>query len=199
MREKHEWDERYDQKKLPWDTGRPDSHLIQLLSSWPKCGGKILEIGCGTGTNSVWLAEQGFQVTGMDISSSAITLARQRAEEKGVDCTFADADFLVSAMEANQFSLVFDRGCFHVMGSDERRNLFIQQVAAGLIPGGLWFSLIGNKDQVMDGEGPPRLSATQVCAAVEPLFEVLHIESCISDSNQLGTMRFWQCLMRVRK
>jgi 2-polyprenyl-3-methyl-5-hydroxy-6-metoxy-1,4-benzoquinol methylase len=200
MQAKHEWEERYEQKKLPWDTGRPDSQLMQLLSRWPKCGGNVLEIGCGTGTNAVWLAEQGFQVTGMDISSNAIAVARQRAKEKGVDCTFTDGDFLVSPVEVSrQFSLIFDRGCFHVMGSDERRHLFVQQVAARLVQGGLWFSLIGNKDQVMDDEGPPRLSAAQICAAVEPSFEVLQLESCTFDSNKSVPMRFWKCLMKVRK
>lgn len=201
MQEKHEWEERYGQKKTPWDTGRPDSHLVRLVAAWPKTGGRVLEVGCGTGTNAVWLAQQGFQVTGLDFSSKAVELAKQRAEQNGAQCSFAADDFLSWQPEGGPFSLLFDRGCFHCMGTDEQRSRFVSQAAACLESGGLWFSLIGNSDQQMAGEGPPRLSAAQLCASVEPSFEVLRLESCFFDSsnNPPELLRFWQCLMRVRK
>lgn len=201
MQEKQEWEERYEQKKTPWDTGRPDSHLVRLVSSWPKSGGRVLEVGCGTGTNAVWLAQQGFQVTGVDISSGAIEQAKQRAGQSGAECCFAAGDFLSQQPEGGPFSLLFDRGCFHCMGTDERRSLFVSQAAACLEPGGLWFSLIGNSDQQIEGQGPPRLSAAQICASIEPAFEVLRLESCLFDAsnNPPELIRFWQCLMRVRK
>ena len=56
MQEKHEWEERYGQKKTPWDTGRPDSHLVRLVATWPKTGGRVLEVGCGTGATALRLA-----------------------------------------------------------------------------------------------------------------------------------------------
>jgi 2-polyprenyl-3-methyl-5-hydroxy-6-metoxy-1,4-benzoquinol methylase len=199
MKEKQKWEERYEQKKTPWDTGRPDSHLMRLVTGWPKFKGKVLEVGCGTGSNAVWLAEQGLRVTGMDISSKAIKLAKQRAKDKGVKCHFLAEDFLNRQLEGRQFALLIDRACFHVMGDNERRKLFVQQAAACLEPGGLWFCMAGNSDQINEGEGPPRLSATQICTAVEPAFEILRLESCQFDSSLSLSMRFWLCLMRVRK
>ncbi|MCW5200654.1 class I SAM-dependent methyltransferase [Desulfobulbus sp. F4] len=199
MKAKHEWEERYRQKNTPWDTGRPDIHLMNLLSGWPNFSGKVLEVGCGTGTNSVWLAEQGFQVTGMDISAGAIELARKRAADKKVECRFLAEDFLTYQLAGRQFALLVDRACFHVMGDDERRSLFVKQAASCLEPGGLWFCMVGNSDQILEGEGPPRLSATQICAAAEPAFEILRLETCQFDSNLPVAMRFWLCLMRVRK
>ncbi len=201
MQKKHEWEERYEQKKTPWDTGRPNNQLMRLIATWPKCGGRVLEVGCGTGTNAVWLAQQGLQVTGVDISSKAIELSQQRAEQYGVKCSFAAVDFLAQQPSGGPFSLIFDRGCFHCMGTIERRSLFVQQAAACLEPDGLWFSLIGNSDQQVEGQGPPRLSAAQICASVEPAFEVLRLESCFFDAsnNPPELLRFWQCLMRVRK
>jgi 2-polyprenyl-3-methyl-5-hydroxy-6-metoxy-1,4-benzoquinol methylase len=198
MQEKHHWEERYDQKELPWDTGSPASCLMQLLSPWPKYKGKVLEVGCGTGTNSVWMAEQGFQVTGMDIAAGAVALSQQRAADKGVACTFIEADFFTYPIEEGQFSLLFDRGCFHGM-DEEHRSLFTRRAAACLEPGGLWFSLIGNSDQITQEQGPPRLSAVQICASVEPAFEILRLESFLLDSKRPVPPRFWQCLMRVRK
>lgn len=198
MLEKHEWEQRYAQNELPWDTGRPACSLMQLFSSWPVFKGKILEVGCGTGTNAVWMAKQGCQVTGMDISSGAVAAARQRAEEQGADCTFVEADFLASELEPDQFAFLFDRGCFHGM-NEEQRGQFAKQAAVCLERGGLWFSLIGNSDQPSQGQGPPRLTAAQICASVEPFFEILSLESFLLDSKNPEPPRFWKCLLRVRK
>jgi len=198
MKTKQEWEQRYEKEELPWDSGRPASCLTELIASWPKFDGKVLEIGCGTGTNSVWLAGQRLRVTGMDIAAEAVRLARRRAAEKGVECRFVEADFFVGPAEEGEFAFLFDRGCFHGM-DEERRVLFARRAAACLERGGLWFSMIGNSDQPAPDDGPPRLSAGQICAAVEPFFEILRLESFLLDSKRPEPPRFWQCLMRVRK
>lgn len=199
MRERKDWDKRYDENDLPWDSGRPDASLTNMLCRWPSCTGKALEIGCGTGTNAVWLAEQGFEVTAMDISTSAIAIAEKRCAEKEVQCRLLADDFLSCSLEAAQFDLIFDRGCFHSVNGEEERRCFVRQAASCLKAGGLWLSLMGNKDQVREEKGPPRLSATEICASVEPDFEILNLESILRDSaRQPVQLRFWQCLMRLR-
>ena len=55
--------------------------------------GRALELGCGTGTNTVWLAQHGFDCTGVDLSPRAIARARQRADEAGVQVNFLEADY----------------------------------------------------------------------------------------------------------
>ena len=202
MLNKKEWDKRYDENALPWDSGQPDPRLMKLLSSWPECRGRVLDIGCGTGTNAVWLAEQGFQVTALDISTSAVAMARRHSVKQGVECTFFAADFLSCSLGEEPFSLIFDRGCFHSMGGRENRQSFVSRAASCLGQGGLWFSLIGNKDQAPTegNQGPPRLSAAEICADVEPAFEILHLESSLGYSvNQSVPLRLWQCLMRLRR
>ena len=198
MSDKQKWDERYGQNDLPWDTGRPDIRLDGLLSRWPKFSGRVLEVGCGTGSSAIRLAEHGFQVTALDIAPRAVEIARQRSAEKGAECTFLAADFLSCSLEKGQFTLVFDRGCFHSM-SEEQRPGFVSRVAVCLEPGGIWLSIIGNRDQILNEQGPPRLSAAQICMAVEPEFEILHLESFMADAaNRPVQLRFWQCLMRLR-
>jgi len=198
MRDKQHWDERYEQDDLPWDTGHPDTYLVRMVSRWPKLAGNVLEIGCGTGSNSIWLAEQGFQVTGLDISSSAIAIAKERAAEKGVDCRLLVDDFFSCPFADAPFTFVFDRGCFHSAAGEEGRAKFVDRVASCLGTGGLWFSLIGNSDQVFEGKGPPRLSATAIAGSVESAFEILNLESCLLESRHQASPRFWQCLMRLR-
>lgn len=201
MRDKKDWNKRYDENDLPWDSGRPDTRLMALLAHWPRCRGRALDIGCGTGTNAVWLAEQGFDVTGLDISTSAIAMAKKRSADKGVECTFLADNFLDCSSDQGKFSLIFDRGCFHSVGEEEQRRQFVRQAASCLEAGGLWFSLIGNKDQpqVEGTQGPPRLSAAQICADVEADFEILRLGSSFGDSAvQPIPLRFWECLMRLR-
>lgn len=199
MREKEDWEKRYDEDDTPWDTGMPETALINLLSQWPKGIQRVLEIGCGTGTNAVWMAEQGLEVTAMDISDKALTLAEKRCVEHEVQCRLIRTDFL-TCTPAGQFDLLFDRGCFHCTEGEKARSNFVQQATIHLKPGGFWLSLIGNKDQTMPkGKGPPRLSATEICSVVEPAFEILNLESVLKPSPKQPTpLRFWHCLMRIR-
>jgi len=199
LRDKEHWDARYEQDDLPWDTGYPDAHLMAMLNRWPKIDGRVLEVGCGTGTSSIWMAQQGLRVTGMDISTSAIGIAEARAAEKGVACRFLAADFLSCRVDDAPFVFAFDRGCFHSTGGPEGREKFVRQMASCLGSEGLWLSLIGNCDQVVKGKGPPRLSAAEITVSVESSFEILQLNSCLLESRSPVLPRFWQCLMRVRK
>jgi 2-polyprenyl-3-methyl-5-hydroxy-6-metoxy-1,4-benzoquinol methylase len=78
---------------------------------------KALDVGCGTGDNSIWLAQNRFQVVGTDSSDIAIGKAKEKAENAGVECEFITADFFTTRIEAAPFGFVFDRGCFHSQGA----------------------------------------------------------------------------------
>jgi SAM-dependent methyltransferase len=66
-----DWNDHYASGNMPWDTGEPDEQLVRCVREGGVAAGPALEIGCGTGTNSVWLAEQGFSVLGLDVSPLA--------------------------------------------------------------------------------------------------------------------------------
>ena len=71
----HEWNAHYASGKAPWDTGEPEPELVELLRQHPGSVGRALEIGCGTGTNALWLAAQGFDVHAIDVAPLAIERA----------------------------------------------------------------------------------------------------------------------------
>jgi SAM-dependent methyltransferase len=74
------WNESYASgESLPWDTGTPDPQLVELIVSRVIVPGRTLEIGCGTGTNAIFLAQRGFDVLGIDISEAAVEKARAKA------------------------------------------------------------------------------------------------------------------------
>jgi SAM-dependent methyltransferase len=93
-----------------WDTGVSPPELERFVASHPP--GRALDLGCGTGTNVVYLARHGWDVVGVDFAGRAIAKARRRARDAGVEGTFAVGD--VTRLDiAGPFDLAFDLGCLH--------------------------------------------------------------------------------------
>jgi methyl halide transferase len=182
----------------PWDTGKPDFNLIQTVTTTPIPPCKALEIGCGTGDNAIWLAQQNFAVIGIDFSEIAIEQAREKAAKAKANCQFAVLNILKSHLEGGPFGFAFDRGCFHMMDSAEERQHFAKQVQTHLEENGLWLSLIGNADEQRLSEGPPKRTARDIAGAVEPCFEILSLVSSHFEANLPAPPRAWVCLMRKR-
>lgn len=192
-----EWNERYAAGDAPWDTGEPDEHLVRFVREGGAAPGAALEIGCGTGTNSVWLAEQGFSVVGLDLSPLAIDAANARVKNRELDCRFEVRDFLSQKTPGGPYGFAFDRGCFHVFDEGATRARFARRVAGLLAPGGLWLSLLGSTEGPPREEGPPRRSARDVVAAVEPALELVELRSIVFTTNE-AEKRAWFCLSRRR-
>ena len=189
---------RYESGDTPWDIGKPDFNLIQTVTTVPIEPCNALDIGCGTGDNSIWLSQNQFHVTGIDISEIAIQKAIEKASKANVKCTFIVIDFLANKIEGAPFGFVFDRGCFHSLNSDEERKSFAENVAAHLEKDGLWLSLVGSGDEQRQGPGPPRRTARDIVNSVEPYFEILSLASSYFGSNHPSPPKAWVCLVRKR-
>jgi SAM-dependent methyltransferase len=190
--------ERYKTGNTPWDIGRPDFNLIETVTKIPIKSCKTLDIGCGTGDNSIWLAQKQFQVTGTDVSEIAIEKAKEKALKSDVKCIFFVVDFFEHRIEGAPFGFVFDRGCFHAFDSNKERKRFAKNVASNLVKEGLWLSLIGSADEQRQGPGPPQRTANDIVAAVELYFEILSLKSSYFDSNRQNPPKCWVCLMKKR-
>lgn len=192
------YEERYQTGETPWDHGVPDKNLIACVERRPIAPCKALDIGCGTGDNSIWLASQGFKVTGCDLSKTAIERAMDKASKAGMDCSFHVVDFLKARLAEAPFEFAFDRGCLHCIDEESDRRKFAENIATHLETGGLWLSLIGNADEPEREVGPPQLTAAEVVAVVEPCFEILSLETGHFGSDQDEPPRCWICLIRKR-
>jgi len=195
----HEFDEYYRRGDMPWDIGKPDFNLIEIVKTASIKPCKAMEIGCGTGDNAIWLAQQKFEVVACDASEAAIDKAKRKAQQAGVVCGFRVADLLESHLRERQFSFAFDRGCFHTVDLGKDRKRFAQQVNFHLADGGVWLSLIGSADEKRVGLGPPQRTAKDIVSAVEPYFEILSLVSGHFGSNSPDPPRAWVCLMRKRQ
>jgi SAM-dependent methyltransferase len=194
-----EWDVQYQDGDLPWDTGKPEPHLVELVQGHRLAPRPALDVGCGTGTNSRWLAEQGFDVLGVDISPTAVRQARGRAQDTA-GVRFASLDFLEDDVPGGPFGLVFDRGCFHVFDEAADRARFAERVSGVLAPGGLWLSIVGSTEGPPRDYGPPRRSARDLAAAIEPFLELVELRT--SDAPPEGASpgwRAWVCMSRLRE
>ena len=189
------WNESYASGQLPWDTGQPEPLLVEFVSSGAVTPGPTLEIGAGTGTNAIWMAERGFDVLGVDVSPLAVERAHAKMEGGALRCRFTAWDFLASPLSAAPFHFVFDRGCFHVFDEPDERRRFAEQVAHSLGPGGLWLSLIGSTEGPPREVGPPRRSAREVMLAIEPALEIVELRSAEFRDNNA---KAWFCLSRHR-
>jgi len=190
--------DQYKSGNTPWDIGQADFNLIEVVTKQPILGCKVLDVGCGTGDNSIWLAQNRFQVIGFDTSETALEKAKEKASEAGVECNFLLADFLKSEIEGAPFAFVFDRGCFHSFSSESDRKRFAQKVAAHLEEAGLWLTIAGNADEERQGPGPPQRTAADIVLAVEPYFVVLSLTSSHFGSNRPNPPKAWRCLMQKR-
>lgn len=190
--------ERYKSGDTPWDLGRPDFNLIEVVTQKPVPGCKALDIGCGTGDNSIWLAQNRFQVTGTDTSDIALEKAREKASKANVECDFILSDFLEDKIKAAPFGFIFDRGCLHSFSSGDDRKRFAQNVAKHLEEDGLWLTIVGNADEHRQGPGPPQRTARDIVLAVEPCFEILSLQSSHFGSNSPKPPRAWRCLLQKR-
>jgi len=130
------WDRiyhRYRPESLPWELGEPRNILVEVVESGQVAPGRALDVCCGAGSNPVFLAKKGFDVTALDISDKAVEFARKRAHAIGVDMDLLVANFLKLPIESEKFDFIFDFGCFHHVQVEDRTD-FIEGVYRVLKP-----------------------------------------------------------------
>lgn len=153
------YDSAYTDKKPSqheWVSGTANPELVNLVFDEviPRSS-KILEVGCGIGSESTFLAVRGMDVTAIDISESAIQTAKGIADLYGAKVNWKVGNILTDELPASNYDVITDQGCFHHL-SDDERNAYVKQITKSLKPGGM-FILRGFSDK-MDYNAPqPRL------------------------------------------
>jgi SAM-dependent methyltransferase len=188
------WNNRYREGDTPWDSGLRSRELARVLKDEGITVGRTLELGCGTGTNAFYLAQHGFDVTAVDLSATALEVARTKAKEADRQITFIEADVCSLAWRGEPFDFLFDRGCYHSVRKVDLPG-FLETLRKVTRPGTQYLSLVGNANE-QSADGPPRLYEHEVRADFGELFDFqfireIHFEDRGGADGPLG----WSCLM----
>ena len=178
-----------------WVAGTPSPELVGLV--WDGTiapGSRVLEIGCGVGTESVFLAVRGMKVTGVDLSTSAVEIASRLAALYGASFDFRQGDALALDLPEASFDVVCDQGVFHHL-TDEERPRYAASLARVLRPGGLLL-LRCFSDKIPGGGQPRRIKSRELLDTLMPAFELEHMERVLSFSTDarekpLGWHSIW--------
>jgi len=139
---------------IPWNTETPPDALVELVQSGKVRPCKTIDLGCGTGNYAIYLAGLGFDVTGVDSSRTAVTIATKNAQKKNVRCRFIAADLLGDLHEVNDtFDFAFDWELLHHIFPEDREK-YVQNVHTLLNPKATYFSVcFSEKDPQFGGVG----------------------------------------------
>lgn len=152
----------------PWEIGRPQPSVVRLAAAG-LITGRVLDIGCGTGENSLYLTSCGLEVVGVDASSVAIAKARAKAEERGLGVQFVVGDALDLAALGETFDTAIDTGVLHIF-SDADRARYVAGLRSMLRPGGRYHLVCFSQFKEMPA--PRRLTKEDIRATFRPRWEV---------------------------
>jgi len=140
-----------------WEIGRPQQAILDVAD---RITGSVLDAGCGTGENALFFASRGQKVTGIDFLAEPITIARQKAADRGLTATFLVMDALALKELPEVFDSAIDSGLFHVFSDDDRRQ-YVEGLASVLKSGGRLFLLCFSDAEPGD-QGPRRVSRKEI-------------------------------------
>ena len=147
--------------QAPWDIGRPQPVLVRLADTGLIVG-SVVDVGCGTGENALYIAARGHDVLGIDLAPTAISRAREKALRRGIRAEFEIADALGLQALGRTFDVAVDFGLFHVF-SDADRMVYERGLRDVLRPGARYFFMCFSDEQPGD-QGPRRVSRAEISA-----------------------------------
>lgn len=174
------WEARYRSGPRPWDTGITPPEVVNFWQNHsPVPDGLAIDIGCGTGTNTAYLAGLGLRAVGLDLSLNALLLGRQRRAtlplpvQQRVHLAQADVSRLPFTNAGSIYML--DIGCFHAIPSNARLD-YANGVVENLAPGGYFhlyaFDKLPEEAADPDARG---LGETEVADLFTPALSVVEI------------------------
>lgn len=167
------WNEVY-QGSPPWDIGRPQPAFQELVRQGELKRGTVLDVGCGTGENSLYLAQMGFVVVGIDIVPAAIRSAKAKAAERMIKAEFRAGNALALDSKPGQFGNVIDSGLFHTF-TDDARPIYAGEVKRVLRASGRYFMLCFSEKEPKDWGGPRRVTKQEIEDTFSKSFRINYI------------------------
>lgn len=193
-----EWDQIYREyplNSLGWELSRPRPILVEFVEKGLIKKGKALDLCCGAGTNTVYLAKRGFEVTAIDIAPRAIEYAKKKAGQANVKINFMVQNFVNLPFGDEEFDFVFDIGCFHHVKVEDRTK-FIEGVHRVLKKGG---SYLLTCFSYKNGRAWNHFTKKQIISLFSGYFEINEIRHISSIEGDGYRRYFYTVLMKKKK
>src|SRR3954467_52010 len=140
--------------KPPWSIGEPQPEIAELIGQG-KFHGEVLDVGCGEGAVGLYLAERGFTTVGLDLSPTAIELAKAEAAKRGLtNASFAVADISAFTGYDGRFNTIVDSTLFHSIPVEAREG-YQQSIVRAAAPGASYFALVFDRAGLPEGPANP--------------------------------------------
>ena len=179
----------------PWEIGRPQGEIVRLAEAGLVVG-SVLDVGCGTGENALYLAARGHAVFGLDGSETAVATAREKATARGLaGVQFHLWDALELGRLRKTFDTVIDSGLFHVF-PDEQRRPYAHSLAEVTASGSDLFILCWS-DEEPPGPGPRRIAEHEIRDAFRSIFAVMEVTPAAFERRGAPPAKAW--LARLTK
>ena len=192
-----DWNSRYVTGDLPWDSGIASKELREVIDRQAIAPGRALDLGCGTGTNAIWLAQHGFEVTGLDLAEAAIEIARQKAVEAQTNVNWIAAPVEQFGEDVEPFDFVFDRGCYHICRRVDLKG-YIETHRRVTHSGSLCLVLAGSVSETGDS-GIPKVTEEELRTEFTELYETVDLHPFqFEDGDGQPGPQGWSSLMRRR-
>jgi SAM-dependent methyltransferase len=148
--DKSTWDRRYAEREFVW-TVEPNRLLVQEAEGLRP--GRALDLACGEGRNAVWLAEHGWQVTGVDFAAVGLEKARRLASARGVEAEWIAADLLEYRPEPRSFDLVL---VLYLQLPASERKPVLRAAANAVADDGTFLVVAHDSSNLENGYGGPQ-------------------------------------------
>ncbi|MGY4710001.1 class I SAM-dependent methyltransferase [Mycolicibacterium sp. CBM1] len=155
----------------PWSIGEPQPEIAALIEQG-KFHGDVLDAGCGEAAVSLYLAERGVTAVGLDLSPTAIELARAEAARRGLsNVTFDVADISDFGGYDGRFGTIVDSTLFHSMPIEAREG-YLRSIVRAAAPGASYYVLVFDSAGIPAAGPANPVTADELRAAVEPYWVI---------------------------
>jgi SAM-dependent methyltransferase len=198
------------EKPIPFFKNIADENLISYFYRKLIKQGKALDIGCGNGRNSFYLAQRGMEANGIDFSKTSIEWGKQIVKEQSIKVNFLCQSIFEFQDKPESFDFIYDSGCLHHI-KPHRRNQYLKTILKYLKPDGYFamvcFNLkggvnISDYDVYRDNSmrGGLGFSEYKLKTILEPYFEIIEFREMkeSTDENIFGKSFMWTVLMKKK-
>lgn len=198
-------------KPCPFFVEHPDECLIRHFDTTNMTVGRVMELGCGHGRNTLYFSSQGCRVDAVDFSESALAWAKERAARSGLKVNFIHRSIFALEPEPETYDIVYDSGCFHHL-PPHRRMSYVQLVTRALKPQGKFGlvcftpeggTVLSDREvyELRSLKGGLAYTQSQLESIFSPCFEILDFRRMTEmspDSGVFGKDFLWTVFMRRR-